>query len=439
MAYQNIVYIHSHDTGRYIQPYGHQVETPNLQKLAEDGVLFRQHFCINPTCSPSRASLLTGSYPHQNGMLGLVHRGFSLNDYQQHLIHTLKPHGFETLLSGVQHVAHAETKQKAADIIGYDRYLGDSPEIDAVQFLESKLDRPFFLAAGFFETHREFPAEDELLDDPRYCQPPAPLPDSPETRLDMARYKTAARILDQKMGLIFDALERTGLAENTLVICTTDHGLAFPRMKCNLTDAGTGIMLMMRGPNGFSGGRVVNAMTNHLDIFPTICDWLNIDQPDWLEGKSLLPLINGEVEELHGEIFFETNFHAAYEPQRGVRTQRWKYIRRFDGRNSAVLPNIDNGESKSFLLEHGLQEHLAEAEQLYDLIYDPHEAHNLALEKSHIGLLDQMRAKVRHWMVETADPLLDGPLVLPFSIQVNNPDDISPQDRTINWELTDEH
>ena len=433
MKHKNILYIHSHDTGRYIQPYGYAVETPNLQKFAEEGVLFRQHFCINPTCSPSRASLLTGSYPHQNGMLGLVHRGFSLNDYQQHLIHTLKPHGYQTVLSGIQHVAHAASKQEAADIIGYDRYLGDAPEKDVVEYLESKPNDRFFIAAGFFETHREFPTEDELVDDPRYCQPPSPLPDTPETRLDMARYKTMARILDKKMGMIFDALERTGFAENTLVICTTDHGLAFPRMKCNLTDAGTGIMLMMRGLGGFSGGKVVNGLTNHLDIFPTICDWLNIEPPSWLEGKSLVPLVNGAADDLHEELFFEINFHAAYEPQRAVRTKRWKYIRRFDGRNSAVLPNIDNGESKSFLMGHGLREHPIEAEQLYDLIYDPHEAHNLATEKSHIGMVGQMRAKMAQWMEATADPLLNGSISLDFSVQVNDPDGISPQEETQVW------
>ena len=80
----NILYIHSHDTGRYIQPYGHAVPTPHLQKLAEQGTLFRNAHTVAPTCSPSRAGLLTGIYPHQNGMLGLAHRGFNLNDYDKH-------------------------------------------------------------------------------------------------------------------------------------------------------------------------------------------------------------------------------------------------------------------------------------------------------------------------------------------------------------------
>src|SRR5512135_3826978 len=76
----NILYVHSHDTGRYVQPYGHAISTPHLQRLAEGGVLFRKAFCAAPTCSPSRASLLTGQHAHNSGMLGLAHRGFSLND-----------------------------------------------------------------------------------------------------------------------------------------------------------------------------------------------------------------------------------------------------------------------------------------------------------------------------------------------------------------------
>src|ERR1044071_886775 len=90
----NILYIHSHDSGRYLQPYGYAVPTPNLQKFASEGVLFRRAFSAAPTCSPSRASLLTGQCPHQNGMLGLAHRGFSMADYSRHMLHTLRKAGY---------------------------------------------------------------------------------------------------------------------------------------------------------------------------------------------------------------------------------------------------------------------------------------------------------------------------------------------------------
>src|SRR5580658_10425869 len=101
----NIVYVHSHDSGRYLQPYGQSVPTPNLQQLAQEGILFRKAFSAAPTCSPSRAALLTGLNPHSSGMLGLAHRGFSLNDYGQHIVHTLKPAGYTSVLAGLQHVA----------------------------------------------------------------------------------------------------------------------------------------------------------------------------------------------------------------------------------------------------------------------------------------------------------------------------------------------
>jgi arylsulfatase A-like enzyme len=93
-ARPNILYIHSHHTGRYVSPYGHVVPTPNLQRLAGQGIVFRPAFCAGPTCSPSRASLLRGMCPHSNGMLGLVGYGFSLNDYTQHILHTLRKVGY---------------------------------------------------------------------------------------------------------------------------------------------------------------------------------------------------------------------------------------------------------------------------------------------------------------------------------------------------------
>src|SRR3954453_18517055 len=136
-ARPNILYLHSHDTGRYIQPYGYAVPTPNLQKLAAEGFLFRQAFDAAPTCSPSRASLLTGQCPHSSGMLGLAHRGFSLNDYGQHVIHTLRKAGYNSALCGLQHIA------RDPKIIGYDRIVptGSNRAANvapaAVEFLKS--------------------------------------------------------------------------------------------------------------------------------------------------------------------------------------------------------------------------------------------------------------------------------------------------------------
>ena len=420
----NILYLHSHDTGRYVQPYGYAVPTPRIQRLAEEGVLFRQAFCASPTCSPSRAALLTGQYAHNSGMLGLAHRGFALHDYGQHLIHTLQRAGYYAALAGMQHIA------KDPAVIGYDRILEHRSEAEMVapavaSFLREAPPSPFFLSAGFAETHRTFlspgPAEDA-----RYCQPPRTLPDTPEVRQDFAAFKASARELDRGIGLVLDALETTGLAENTLVICTTDHGLAFPGMKCTLTDHGIGVMLIMRGPGGFTGGQVCDAMVSQIDLFPTICELLQIDRPPWLQGASMLPLVRGETDHIHDAIFAEVTYHAAYEPQRAVRTERWKYIRRFGDRRHPVMANCDDSPSKNLWLRHGWRNREIAHEQLYDLVFDPNEACNVASGPELQPVLDEMRGRLDDWMRATDDPLLHGPVPAPPGAFVDDQDALSP-------------
>ncbi|MHC4248873.1 MAG: sulfatase-like hydrolase/transferase, partial [Planctomycetota bacterium] len=194
--------------------------------------------------------------------------------------------------------------------------------------MRSAPEQPFFLTVGFVETHRKFP-EPAPEDDPDHTLPPAPLPDAPETRRDFAAFKASARAYDTGVGVVLDALAESGLEGNTLVILTTDHGIAFPRMKCNLQDSGIGVLLVMRGPGGFAGGKASDALVSHVDVFPTLCDLLEIDPPGWLEGRSLMPLVRGGAaqvsEEVNDEIFSEVTYHAAYEPMRCVRTRRWKY------------------------------------------------------------------------------------------------------------------
>jgi len=420
----NILYLHSHDTGRYIQPYGYGIPTPNLQKLAKEGTLFRQAFCASPTCSPSRAALLTGAYPHANGMQGLAHFGFCLNDYSQHVLHTLRVAGYTSVLAGEQHIARDVSR------IGYDQVLyGPVPsEERAAQFLSQNPPQPFFLDIGFHETHREFPPPGPE-ENPDYLRPPAPLPDMPETRRDMAGFIRLARELDRKMGRVLEALEQSGLAENTLVICTTDHGIAFPAMKCNLTDHGTGVMLILRGPGGFCGGRAIDALVSQVDLFPTLCDLLDIAPPAWLQGQSLLPVLSGATG--REVVFSEINFHVAYEPQRAIRTKRWKYIRRFDERRRPVLPNCDDSPSKTLWMEHGWRERLVAEEQLYDLVFDPNEACNLASHPAYNTLVSEMRARLEEWMRETGDPLLRGPLQWPEGFPHLDPDQTSPAE--IKW------
>ncbi|MFP4662762.1 MAG: sulfatase-like hydrolase/transferase, partial [Halanaerobiales bacterium] len=243
----NILYIHTHDTGRYIKPYGYNIPTPNLMQLAKEGTLFRNAYCAGPTCSPSRAALLTGMAPHSAGMLGLAHRGFELNNYDQHIVNHLKRHDYETILCGIQHVAPDEK------MIGYDRIITQDVEGGhkkdlanagrVAQYLREagkKQEKNFFLSFGMLNTHREFPESDI---DPSYVIPPHPLTDTKENREDMAAFMASAKVMDDCVGKVIEALKESGLEDETFVIFTTDHGIAFPKMKCNLYDTGIGISL----------------------------------------------------------------------------------------------------------------------------------------------------------------------------------------------------
>lgn len=421
----NILYLHCHDAGRYIQPYGYGVETPHLQTLAEQGVLFRNAFCANPTCSPSRACLLTGQYAHTNGMLGLAHRGFTMANYDHHIVNQLRPAGYQSALAGTQHIAWKPFADP--ENIGYDEILTLDDDFEpaasaAEGFLAREHDKPFFLSVGFFAPHRDAVGGFPTLFPPpssKYLRAPSPLPDTPETRQDFANYAASVRSMDACMGRVLKALERSGQADNTVVVATTDHGIAFPSMKCSLTDHGTGVMLIVRGPRDLQGGKVIDGMVSQVDIAPTLMQLAGLPIPEHMQGQSFLPLVQGKSNG-RNLVFAETNFHAAEETARSVRSKRWKYIRRYGNKPHVVLPNCDEGLSKDFWLENGWTNIPYDQEILYDLLFDPNESNNLAGDSRYQAQLRSMRAHLDQWMMETDDPLLQGPLEKPEEAIVTN-------------------
>lgn len=432
---RNVIYIHTHDSGRILSPYGYKVPTPKLECFSKKAAVFRNAYCVSPTCSPSRASMLTGTYPHQNGMMGLAQRGFTL-DYKKHLAAYLSGHGYRTVLCGIQHEGGWYLDLgNAAQALGYQEELTAGPgkrrqedmgewdrenALRVCKWLESYGGQdPFFLSYGMYATHRRFPDWIDKDICPDYAVPPYPVPDSQETRRDFAGYLMSVRGADQCFGLVADCLKDRGLWENTIVIFTTDHGIANPFAKCTLFDTGTGVALMLRIPGGGSG-RVIDSLVSHLDVFPTLCGLLGMEEPDWLEGKSLIPLLEGTAEQVREEVFGEMNFHTSYEPARSVRTCRHKYIRYYDesylGLNQS---NIDESLTKDYFMNRGLSGQVKQAEALYDLVYDPGERHNLAGKTEYDGILRKMRNKLAHFQEQTRDPLLHGDIPIQAHWKVN--------------------
>lgn len=434
----NVIYINTHDSGRMLSPYGYDIPTENLKKLAEDSVVFTNAFCAGPTCSPSRAALLTGTFPHQNGMLGLAQRGFSLYNPEKHLANFLKNNGYNTCLCGIQHEYgwYLDLEKNGLHNLGYNEVLTTDSKsfkkeelhlwdrnnaVEVVKWLDNyNEEKPFLLSFGMHSTHRPYPVEVAEFIDERYVVPPYPITNNEENRHDHAQYMTTAHYADENIKMIVDALKRNNLYENSIIIFTTDHGLALPFNKCNLTDTGIGVSLIMKVPEATSNGKVVDSLVSQIDVFPTLCELLNLNKPDYLEGKSFAESFADNKAFLDEYIFAEVNFHTSYEPVRCVRTKRYKYIKYYDETwNKVNLSNMDESVPKDFLMNNGLKEKVKYREGLFDLYYDPTERNNLVDDIKYKEILKNLRKVLLEKQIKTDDPILKGALEIKKGYKVN--------------------
>lgn len=450
---KNIIYIHTHDSGRVLSPYGYDVPTQSLKAFTKDATIFREAYCVGPTCSPSRSGLLTGMYPHSNGMYGLSQRGFKLHDYNQHLVNYLNKRAYNTVLCGIQHEAGSYIDHEAgAKIIGYKQDItadntGLAEEELAKWDYENALktkewlasyqeDKPFFLSFGLFSTHRKFPEEghenkEEI--DPKYVMPPTPLSDDYPIREDYAGYLKSATWADESFKVVIEAIKEAGFYDNSIIIFTTDHGISFPFNKCNLFDAGIGVSLIMRVPGSRMNGEEVEGLVSQVDVFPTLCDLLNLDKPDYLQGESFAYLFEDKEGTEREEIFSEINYHTAYEPARSVRTKRYKYIKFYDKSYLKInRTNIDNSISKDYYQANGLEQIEKPEESLYDLLYDPSETNNLIEDVKYQSIADELREKLLQHQLETNDPILNGNFKLEEGWKINKSENYNPSSKDPN-------
>lgn len=429
----NIFYIHCHDAGRYISPYGENVRTPHLQAFAEEAIRFDDAHCCAPTCSPSRAALLTGEYAHEAGMLGLTHRGFQMKKPERHLASVLESQGYETVLAGIHHEWNFTEKTAYQTYIApSSNYEPETPEADVqvgeyvASFLRKrKENRALYLACGFFLPHRIFPdVEEKRL--PQNPNPPQVLPDVSDVQKDWDEYLTAASYMDEAFGKVWQAIKDTGMADNSIIFFTTDHGVAFPGMKCNLNTAGTGVSLLMRTPDLLKPGTACDALVSHIDVAPTLFDYAGLEAPCWYRGRSMRPLLEGASPAIRENAFAEVTFHAAYEPKRSVRTKTHLYIRNYDLARPIPLCNVDPGKTKSWFVENNAFTRKKLFEELYDLQQDPLEQNNVANVSDYETTKQEMSRKLDVWMEETDDPLLHGDVPPPAGATITPNEQINP-------------
>lgn len=410
----NILQVILHDLGTHLGCYGADVHSPAVDTLAADGVRFTNHFCTAPQCSPSRGSIITGRYPHTNGLMGLVNRGWSLPDREVTLPQLFSAAGYETRLFGIQH-EHRESSRLGYEFVDDLRggWHGRQVADRLCRWLGDGVHEPFYVSAGFMEVHIDFakgPTSAERLERIR----PLPwLPDHPALRQDLAELAHSVSDADLAVARILDALDCAGLAERTIVVFTTDHGLPLARAKATLYDPGLRTALIMRWPGRLQANRVVSELASNVDYAPTILELAGVPVPPAIQGRSLAGLLLGGAYEPRAEVFAELTYHDSYNPMRAIRTHRHKLIWNLEPRPRSMMPIDYWNECASARVMLPWLSELPPPYELYDLAVDPWEQHNLADRGAYSSIAEDLRHRLERWMAETGDPILAGPVPAP--------------------------
>ena len=398
----------------------HDIRTPYIDRMAAGGIRFTNAFITSSSCSPSRASIITGQHSHTNGVTGLthIHKRLMLSPLATTLAEVLSENGYMTGFEGKWHVSpYLPTswfgyQERLSGMLPDDFYIHSSEK--SIKFIEENKDRPFYLELNYLDTHRDsygefhfadgFPVDPDTIAVPDYYA----LPYWPEIKADIAKYYSNTSQMDKKIGEVLKKLEELGLTENTLVCFLSDNGAQFPGGIMTLYDRGIGTPLTIRWPKKIAAGQVDDNLVSLIDIMPTFLEAAGCSIPKRVQGKSLLPLAKGESSESFREaIFAEMTYHVDYIPMRAARTQKWKYIRNYsdDAIGLDQLAHVEWAQKLCELPNHGWIRPRV-PEELYDLENDPTEQRNLAEEPASNKDLDKMREILDRHMRETKDPLL---------------------------------
>lgn len=425
----NIVLIIADDLGLDLGVYGKKgMRTPNLDKLARRGVLFKRAYATVASCSPSRASILTGLFTHQNGQYGLAHAAHHqvMHEWVQGLPNLLSRSGYLTGIIGKFHVIPTKN-------FGFDLELtkvnARSPQAMANQaqaFLKKRDTKPFFLVMGYTDPHRakvgfgneDFTKDkDEVKYDPKKVELPAFLPDRPETRQDYAEYCQSVSRMDRGVGELLRVLQEAGVLDETIILFISDNGIPFPGAKTTQYEAGLHLPLLVAGP-GVPSGRTNEALVSYVDLAPTCLDWAGAKGPASykLPGKSLRPILDDDNPKGWDEVFGSHQFHeiTMYYPMRSLTTKTHKYIVNLDHAKEFPLPSDLWASPTWQSVRKNSLEYMGgrrvftflkrPREELYDLTKDADCFKNLAADEGHAKLLGEMRARLRQWQRDTSDP-----------------------------------
>ena len=436
----NILLIVSEDNGPELGCYGDRyARTPHLDQLADEGILFSRAFVPQAGCSQSRASFLTGLYPHQHGQIGLATWGFRMyRKKTPNLPRSLKEVGYRTGIIGKLHINPASA------------FPFDIHEITSANFQRTQLDdyarhskefmgageEPFFLSVNYPDAHKPWIPQVDGLPEVRQTKDDVQVMDymgidSPEFREMVADHYNCMSRLDSLVGDLLHVLTESGKADNTIVIYIGDHGADMLRGKRTCYEGGLRVPMLIRWPDHIVP-QVRDELVSTLDLMPTLLNAAGAKPVAGLPGAELQPLFRSGSADWRTHYYAEYHTHAAapnYFPQRCVRSDRYKLIESL--LPDTIHPDYDitieklqvSNRGQDYGRELDLNAVIAAAQpdvkaayalmrrpprfQLYDLQADPYEFRNLAEDPDYAEVRADLHERLTHWRRETNDPLLD--------------------------------
>jgi arylsulfatase A-like enzyme len=439
-ASPNVLLLVAEDLSPRVGPYGDEVaRTPNLDALARHSVRFDRVFTTAGVCAPSRAALITGLHQISFAAQHMRTSTGPLGTYYAQPPEGLK--AFPELLRAAGYFTFTDGKldyQFSGIVAGSGPFtLWDAEGPDA-HWRQRASGQPFFGLINFLETHesgvmrpdgeavseshagtremrRQRGLVAEPVTDPAAVLLPPYYPDLPDVRRDLARHYDNIHAMDRRLGAILEQLEADGLADDTIVVWTSDHGDGLPRAKRELTDAGLRVPMLIHipaqhAPPDWPGRGVDDRLVSFVDLAPTVLGWAGVAVPEALHGHNLLT--GPQRRYVYAS---RDRMDEVMDRQRAVRGARYKYIRSWypelpGGHRLEYRDNLDMVRAMRAAFEAGELDAAqrqwfepAGEERLYDTLEDPHELADLSRDPEHAKVRRRLRDALVDWLARVGD------------------------------------
>ena len=403
------------DIGAYGNPH---IRTPNIDAMARSGLLFKNAFLTTSSCSPSRASIMTGRYPHATGAAEL-HQ--PLAETAVTIPALLREAGYYAASVGKFHMGNIRSHFNR---IEETRPSGCEKWVEVLR--DRPQDKPFFLWFAGIDAHRAWSATTgkHAIAQPHTndeVQVPTYIPDAPQVRRDIAQYYDEISRLDDYVGQVNDELERQGTLENTMVIFMSDNGRPFPRAKTTLYDDGLKTPFIVQWKNRIAAGTLCDSLVSSVDIAPSIIELAGLERPQSFQGKSFANLLANSKESIREYVYGEHNWHDYQAHERSVRSKEFLYIRNAfpelpgtppaDAVRSPTYAEMQQRHRDGTLrpVESQIFDVPQPVEALFDVIQDPDSLNNLAHDPKFADVLTTMRRQHEDWAKKTNDSVPEHP------------------------------